>query len=94
MRNIRKHFKNLTDENLHGLLQAAIKDTSNEAQCIKYMVMVEMEYRADAAIRKALKQLGVTGTMTTRWVTDDRIAVDIDGNYFGIWDTQRGTFVD
>lgn len=94
MRTVRKHFKNLTDENLHGLLQAAVKDPSNEAKCIKYMVMSELGYRADKEIRKALKQLGVTGTMSTRWVTEDRIAVDIDGDYFGIWDTVRKTFVD
>ena len=32
--------------------------------------------------------------ITTKWITTDRIAVYINGKYFGIWDTVRKTFVD
>ena len=45
-------------------------------------------------ISKALKTLGVGGTVTTKEITFDRIAVYVDGEYFGIWDTTKKTFVD
>lgn len=45
-------------------------------------------------IMKALKILGVTGHVTTKRIDDDRIAVYIDGGYFGVWDIIRQTFVD
>ena len=32
--------------------------------------------------------------ITTKRITTDRIAVYINGEYFGIWDTDRKTFVD
>lgn len=43
---------------------------------------------------EALKTLGVKGTIVTNWITTDRIAVYVDDEYFGIWDTNRKTFVD
>jgi hypothetical protein len=42
----------------------------------------------------ALVKLGVIGAITTYQITNDRIAVYVDGEYFGIWDTTRKTFVD
>lgn len=45
-------------------------------------------------LHSALIKLGVKGTVTTKWITTDRIAVYVDGEYFGIWDTSRKTFVD
>lgn len=32
--------------------------------------------------------------ITTEQITTDRLAVYINGEYFGIWDTNRKTFVD
>ena len=45
---------------------------------------------------EALDKLGVKrGThITIHWITDDRAAVYIDDEYFGIWDTVKKTFVD
>ena len=45
-------------------------------------------------IMKALKALDVTGIVSTKHITIDRIAVYVDGEYFGTWDTNRKTFVD
>lgn len=45
-------------------------------------------------LHNALIKLGVKGTVTTKWITTDRIAVYLDGEYFGLWDTTRKTFVD
>lgn len=43
---------------------------------------------------RALEMLGVHGTITTKMITTDRIAVWVNGELFGIWDTTRKTFVD
>lgn len=45
-------------------------------------------------INKALEILGVTGKATFRYITHDRVEVMINGEYFGIWDATRKTFVD
>ena len=43
----------------------------------------------------ALAALGVKdAAIIAHWITADRIAVYVDGEYFGIWDTIRKTFVD
>ena len=94
---IRRHFKHQTDENLHGLYQAAISDDSKEAQVIQYLIISELEYRKEKfmkEIKEALNKLNVKGYVTSKWITTDRIAVYIDDVYFGIWDTVRKTFVD
>lgn len=90
---IRKYFAKLTDEDLHGLIQAAKDDVSNEAQCIKYLAISELEYRSGEHL-KAIKKLGVTGDITTKRIAEDRIAIYNNEEYFGIWDTVRKTFVD
>ena len=46
------------------------------------------------ALFEALTKLGVKGAIVTKWITADRIAVYVNGKYFGIWDTIRKTFVD
>ena len=45
-------------------------------------------------IAKALVVLGVTGKVHLRQIAADRIEVTVDGEYFGIWDSVRKTFVD
>lgn len=46
-------------------------------------------------ITTALEILGVTGKITLRPITDlDRIEVTVNGEYFGIWDAVKKTFVD
>ena len=45
-------------------------------------------------IMKALKELGVIGTVTTKEISTGRTSIYINGEYFGIWDTDRKTFVD
>ena len=45
-------------------------------------------------LHSALAKLGIKGTITTRQIAAERIAVWVNGEYFGIWDTTRKTFVD
>lgn len=42
-------------------------------------------------IRKAF---GVKGEITYQKISKDRYAIYVDGEYFGIFDTNRNTFVD
>lgn len=94
---IRKHFKNISDKDLYGIYDAALKDDSNEAMVIRYLAISEIEYRMEKKMKeimKALKELGVDGLATSQWVAPDRIAVYVDDEYFGIWDINRKTFVD
>ncbi len=42
----------------------------------------------------ALKILDMTGKITFQYIVSDRIAVYVNDEYFGIWDTSRKTFVD
>lgn len=94
---IRKYFAKLTDKDLHGMNEAAKKDDSQEALCIRYIAECELINRMEQKlpeIKKAIDQLGVDGYVRTEWITWDRIAVYIHNDYFGIWDTVRKTFVD
>lgn len=46
-------------------------------------------------ITKALEILGIKGEITLRPPVDPlRIVVTVNGEYFGIWDVLRKTFVD
>ena len=45
-------------------------------------------------LQAALIKLGVDGIVTAKHIDSGRIAVYVDGEYFGIWDTGRKTFVD
>lgn len=43
---------------------------------------------------KALMHLGCTGKVTVKSIDEARYEVSINGQYFGIFDTDRQTFVD
>ena len=45
-------------------------------------------------IIKALKKLGISGKATFEYINHDRIKVNVNGEYFGIWDAEKKTFVD
>lgn len=45
-------------------------------------------------IKEALKKLNVKGTIAVKWISADRIAVYVNNEYFGIWDTAKKIFVD
>lgn len=53
-----------------------------------------MKNSTNNEIRNALKILGVEGEVKLTAITIDRIAVYVNGEYFGIWDTVKKTFVD
>lgn len=54
-----------------------------------------MKNSINKEIIKALEILGVKGEITLRPPIDPlRIVVMVDGEYFGIWDVLRKTFVD
>lgn len=94
---IRKYFERITDGELHELYQAAMKDDSQEATCIRYLAASELAVRMEKKmpeIKKALEQLGADGYATTEWIAFGRIKVYLDFEYFGVWDTTRKTFVD
>lgn len=94
---IRKYLEKVTDIDLYGLHEAAKKDNSSEALVVRLIGESELAYRMEKKmkeIKKALDQLGVEGYATSKWAAGDRIAVYIYGEYFGIWDTVRKTFVD
>lgn len=45
-------------------------------------------------IRNALKKLGCTGKAAVEYVNADRVRVSVNGEYFGLWDAEKNTFVD
>ena len=45
-------------------------------------------------IKKALQALGVTGAASIRYACADCVIVNFNGEYFGIWDAEKNTFVD
>ena len=53
-----------------------------------------MKNLTNKEIHKALEILGAEGEITMTPITYDRIVVYVDGEYFGIWDTEKKTFVD
>lgn len=94
---VRNYIERLTDTDLYGLWDAAKDDSTNEGLVIYYLIISEIERRKRRFMKElheALTKLGVTGTVTTEWITTDRILVHVDDEYFGIWDTVRKTFVD
>lgn len=46
------------------------------------------------AIRNALKALGYKGTASAVEITLGRYYVTVNGEYVGIWDVDKNTFVD
>lgn len=42
----------------------------------------------------ALRSLGIRGKARIEYVSSDRVSVSLNGEYFGLWDAERNTFVD
>ena len=45
-------------------------------------------------IRTALHTFGCKGKATIEYIAADRVRVSVNGEYFGIWDAEKKTFVD
>lgn len=45
-------------------------------------------------IKNALQALGVKGSASIRYIYADRVIVNLNGEYFGLWDAEKNTFVD
>ena len=45
-------------------------------------------------IEYIMTTLGIEGTLTAKAIDADRFAIYLDGDYFGIFDTRRKTFID
>lgn len=93
----RKYIEQCSDEDLYGLWEIAKDDIEYEAVVITHFIECEIEERKEKRMKeimKVLRELGVIGNVTTKWITTDRIAVYINNEYFGIWDKIRKTFVD
>lgn len=93
----RKYIEQLNDEDLYNLWELAKDDTEYESVIVTYLMECEIEERKEKRMKeimKALRELGVGGIVTTKDIDFDRFAVYVDGEYFGIWDTNRKTFVD
>jgi hypothetical protein len=45
-------------------------------------------------IATALKTFGIKGKANLEYVQADRIKVSVNGEYFGLWDAEKNTFVD
>lgn len=94
---VRQYVERLNNEDLYGLWESAKDDISYEAIIVTYLIECEIEERKERRMKeimKALRELGVRGIVTTKDVDFDRFSVYVDGEYFGIWDTTRKTFVD
>ena len=50
--------------------------------------------RTISSIIKGLKLYGATGKATFEYVQADRVKVSVNGEYFGLWDSEKSTFVD
>ena len=44
-------------------------------------------------IKNALRVFGAKGTASAEYITEDRILVKVNGEFFGIWDAEKNTFV-
>lgn len=45
-------------------------------------------------LKRALNSFGVKGQARAEYVSADRVVVTVNGEYFGLWDAERNTFVD
>lgn len=45
-------------------------------------------------LKRALDSFGVKGEATGRYVSEDRVVVTVNGEYFGLWDSKKNNFVD
>lgn len=97
IRIVRKYIEKASDEDLQGLWESAKNDIEYEAVIVTYLIECEMEERKEKRMKeimKALRTLGISGIVTIKQITFDRYTVYVDNEYFGIWDTNRKTFVD
>jgi hypothetical protein len=93
----RKYIEQLSNEDLHALWELAKDDNDYDAVVVTYLMECEMEERKERLMKditKAIRDLGVRGYVSTKTIDHDRCAVYLDGEYFGIWDSCRKTFVD
>lgn len=44
-------------------------------------------------IKNALRVFGAKGTASAEYITEDRILVKVNDEFFGIWDAEKNTFV-
>ena len=44
-------------------------------------------------IKNALQVFGAKGTASAEYIAEDRILVKVNGEFFGIWDAEKNTFV-
>lgn len=97
LRVVRKYIKRCSDEELQALWELAKDDIEYESVVVTYLMECEMEERKERRMKeimKGLRALGVSGYVTTKMMVFDRYAVYVDSDYFGIWDTEKKTFVD
>ncbi len=45
-------------------------------------------------LKRALDSFGIEGQATGRYVSEDRVVVTVNGEYFGLWDSEKNTFID
>lgn len=45
-------------------------------------------------IKNALAQLGYKGRVSGEYVAEDRVRLVLNGEYLGVWDASKNTFVD
>ena len=94
MNTIRKYIKHLPDKDLRELWNRAQYDTTPEGLTVYAHLTAELREREQPHLYRALHQLGIIKkTVTIEWRTD-RIVTYIDGEYFGVWDIWKHTFVD
>ena len=45
-------------------------------------------------IINALRTFGIAGKANLAYIAADRVRVTVNGEYFGVWDSEKNTFVD
>lgn len=93
----RKYLEGQSDTELFGIWQTAKKDDSKEVAIIRNIIEGIWDKRKSkqtSELYAALHRLSIRQTVRIDWIAVDRISVEVDGEYFGIWDTVRKTFVD
>ena len=76
------------------ILELYVKGILTKAQMQEKLNQWTEAYLYIEEVQHALNALGVREAAELRDMTFDRITVYVSGEYFGIWDTKRKTFVD
>ena len=50
--------------------------------------------RTISNIKSALNKLGYKGKARVEYIDTDRVVISLNGEYLGLWDTEKNTFVD